>query len=360
MQPPSAPRRLRAVAFLAGSLVIGVLAVALIVTAMKRTERRALETASGIVRGGREGEVEGGGALPEGVVEVVVARRDLYVGMPVTEEDVGVRRYAAVVAPSQGVYARVSDVVGRTPRERILADEMVRQERLADPEAGTGLPAVLSPGRRGMTIATDTETGLAGLIQPGNHVDLIVTIPPDDPSAVGARWVSETILQNVKVLAVGGALDAAPLTEPAPTSERGGASRRDGAALAAERARSRAQKPSLTLEVDPVQAEKLAMALKRGEIRVSLRSDLDREQIWQEGLVTASELIGVPAPVAEPAPPPPRRLRRARRGIRRGSRAVAPSGVRRAEVIQGDRRSSVILQPDGAAVERVERRPGEP
>ena len=48
--------------------MIGALAVALIVTAMKRTERRALETASGIVRGGRDGEVQGGGTLPEGVV----------------------------------------------------------------------------------------------------------------------------------------------------------------------------------------------------------------------------------------------------------------------------------------------------
>jgi pilus assembly protein CpaB len=359
-----APRRTRAVAFLVGSLLLGVLAVGLVVTAMRRTERRALESAAGIV-GGAGGD---GSPLPEGVVELVVAVRDLYVGVPVTDADVGVRRFAAIVAPKTGTFRAVKDVVGRTPRERILADEVLRGERLANAEAGVGLNAVLAPGRRGITIATDTETGLAGLVQPGNHVDVIVTIPPDDPSAVGARWVTETILQNVKVLAVGASLDAeqavaATAGTPATDAKSGAPS-----TGSAPRTRSSAprQKPSLTLEVDPVQAEKLSMALKRGEIRVALRSDLDREQTYQEGMVTASRILGlsdgVSATVTPEEPPAPRRKRR-----RRANAAVAPSAaagvpnLHRAEVIQGSQRSSVTFQPDGTAVEtRIPATAGDP
>jgi len=363
-----APRRTRAVAFLVGSLLLGAIAVGLVLTAMKRTERRALESAAGIVGGA----MDAGGPLPEGVVELVVAVRDLYVGIPVTEADVGVRRFAAIVAPRRGTFGTVKDVVGRTPRERILADEVLRSERLANAEAGVGLNAVLAPGRRGMTIATDTETGLAGLVQPGNHVDVIVTIPPDDPAAVGARWVTETILQNVKVLAVGAALDAeqaaatstAPTGTPTDVKSAPTAASPPGATATRGRAPTPRQKPSLTLEVDPVQAEKLSMALKRGEIRIVLRSDLDREQTYQEGMVTASRLVGLSDGVratvtpAEAAPPPRRKRRR-----REAAPVAAPEPrpLHRAEVIQGAERSSVTFQPDGTAVEtRVPTPAGDP
>lgn len=362
MVPSAPPRRSRAFPFLVGSLVLGVLAVGLIVTAMKRSEKRAMDAAAGVVSG--EGVGGAGEPLPEGVVELVVARRDLYVGMPVTAEDVALRRMAAPVAPRTGTFSALDDVVGRTPRERVLADEIVRGERLANPEAGVGLNALVSPGRRGMTIATDTETGLAGLVQPGNHVDVIVTIPPDDPSAIGARWVTETILQDVKVLAVGNLLDVQQARAEEAAAREAGASGIKPAKASAPAARS---KPSLTLEVEPIQAEKLALALKRGEIRVVLRSDIDLEQTWEAGMVTASRLIGAPvvpevAPAPTPAKPPRRRRRRRNRRpapVVQAAPAPAPKPARRAEVIQGDTRANVTFTPDGTAIESVDRTPRE-
>ena len=56
-----------------------------------------------------------------------------------------------------------------------------------------------------MTVETDTASGLAGMLQPGNYVDVIVTIRPDDAN-LEAKWVTETILQGIRVLAVGDSL----------------------------------------------------------------------------------------------------------------------------------------------------------
>ena len=361
MAAAPSPRTIRVALLLGAAVLLAGLAIGLVRAAVTRAEQRGLEVAGAVVT-----DEAPKGTPPEGMVDVVVARRDLYIGMPLTEADVGVRRIAAVFAPPGSTFGERTAVLGRTPRERVLAGEPLRAERLADAAAGVGLNAVLTPGYRGMTLATDTESGMAGLLRPGNHVDVIVTLAPDDPTTYGARWVTETLLQDVKVLAVGTDLDRRAEASLAEESASGATARAD----TRRKDGSPRQKPSITLEVDPVGAEKLALALERGEVRVVLRSDIDTTLLDQESLVTAARLIGyVPDSVQNVQEAPPKRVVRKRGRARSRLRGGQPSvGVppgsgrppRRAEVIQGAVRSNVTFPDEGPAVESVERKERKP
>ncbi len=196
-------------------------------------------------------------------LDVVIAVRDLRVGDPISEKDVVVRAMTPGMAPAEGTFSTLGDVVGRTPRERVLANEPVREERIARPDQGIGLNAIVTPGKRAMTVATSPEDAVAGLLQPGNYVDIIVTIKPESPAAAESKWATDTILEALKVLAVGGAPAG-----PQPGEAKGGSA-------APKDTPARKLKPSITLEVTPEEAEKLALALSQGEIYVVLRSDID-------------------------------------------------------------------------------------
>lgn len=180
----------------------------------------------------------GEGAQNGTTVNVVVAAAELRAGVPIAATDLAVRAAVPSLMPAEGTYADPAELVGRTPRERILPLEPIRSERLAEAGAGIGLNALLAPGKRAMTVSTTTEDAASGLLMPGNRVDILVT----------RNATSETLLKAIRVLAAGGSL-----AETGP----------------------RRLKPSITLEVSPEQAEALAAASAQGEIHVVLRSDLE-------------------------------------------------------------------------------------
>jgi pilus assembly protein CpaB len=204
-------------------------------------------------------------------------------------------------------------VVGRTPRAKILPNEPIRRERLASADAGVGLNALIRKGMRAMTVQVDHESGVGGFIQPGNYVDVIVTIRPDDQRG-RQKWATETILSGIPVLTVA-------TTEP-PKEPREGEPQR--------RAPVRKQKPSVTLELTPEQAEKLALAVSKGDVHLVLRGDLDitSEDDGAKTPLSTSELIGYKAP-------------------RRGRRTH-----RVAEIIQGSRKETARFDRAGNKIER--------
>ena len=249
-------------------------------------------------------------------VEVLVATRPLNVGVPIEDGDVALRALAAEMVPAEGIFHVVHEAVGRVPRERILANELVRDERLALADAGIGLNALVSPGKRAMSVAVDAETGVAGFIQPGNYVDVIVTIRPDDMED-DRKWVSKAFLQGVKVLAVGRRLESGEEAGKA-TSKR--SSVRD--------------KPTVTLELSLDESQELALSASRGDIHLVLRNDIDITQQDTQGVATSS-LVGL-----EP-----------KRGSGRGTATAAapsqPSGPV-SEIITGDTVQEVQFERDGS------------
>ncbi len=313
MQRQQSGGRTRALVFLVGSLLLAGLAALLVVRVMQKSAQQVAEAEK-----------------PHETADVVIAVRDLYMGLPITAEDVTVRQIAPEMIPRDATFAQLTDVLGRTPRERILANEAVREERLARPDAGIGLNAIVTPGKRAMTVATDTETAIAGLLQAGNYIDVIVTIAPEDPTAVGAKWVTDTILQGIKVLAVGSSLDSD--AEPSAETDKAGKVR------PSNQAQTRNLKPSITLELTLEEAERLAQAVARGDIHVVLRSDIDILQTTSNGPVTTENLIGMETTAKPTAGPRP------------AAGPLTPDGPK-ATVIQGGNSSIITFEADGTTSE---------
>ena len=119
------------------------------------------------------------------------------------------------------------------------------------------LAAVLRPGARAIAVGVDAVTGAAGLIWPGDQVDLILTQEMDAASApLSRRIVGETVLTNVGVIAVDqhftqGA--SAGLLATGGNNQRGVAR-------------------TVTLEVEPEQAERVAVAERLGRLSLTVRS----------------------------------------------------------------------------------------
>jgi pilus assembly protein CpaB len=216
---------------------------------------------------------------PGEMVDVVVAARDLNMGVALTQDDVVVRSLPVSVVVEGATFDSLEQVVGeipRTPKERILANEIIRRERLALPGEGVGLNALITEGQRAMAVQISQAQAVAAFIQPGNYVDVIVVIRPDERNAE-AKAVSKVLLQGKRVLAVG-----ATLQGNGPEKDDDQASR------------NAKKKPVVTIEVDLEEAEQLALAASRGDIHLVLRADVDviGEDEETEG-ATASVLIGV-------------------------------------------------------------------
>lgn len=304
----SSPRS-RTALYLAAALVAAAITAAVVAQVVKAYQK----------------QLENQTARPE-TTQTVVAIRDLYMGIPITQEDVSIRELEPEMVPLDSAFQSVDEVVGRTPRERILANELIRTERLARRDAGIGLNAIVTPGKRAMAIEVNTESGVAGFLQPNNFVDVIVTIRPDDES-VEAKWVTETILQGIKVLAVDSNLGNNEEQE--------------------KQSRSRRMRPSVTLEVTLEEAEKLALASSQGDLHLVLRSDVDITQVEDHGPMVINNIIGL-SPTQAPKKTTVRRVQKAPT-----AQAATADTV---EVIQGSDRTTERFDEQGNKIEDKNKR----
>jgi pilus assembly protein CpaB len=262
--------------------------------------------------------------------KVVVAKRDLRAGESLKAADVELVDWAQPVDVKL-TYVSVEDVVGATVGDRILKGEVLRAERLVDGGAGLDIHELLEPGMRAVTIRSERAAGVGGLLRPGHVVDVIVTIRPDE-NGLDAKWVTETILQGVHVIAV--------------NDEVGN--------VIEERAESKDPKARksrevyVTLEVRPAEAEQLAMATSRGEVHISLRALDDFERVAESGPLVTNRLMGLPERVA----------RAQERKVARVTGAPAPKAVEAAhttEIIRGAQTTVEQFDKDGARITQPRR-----
>lgn len=140
---------------------------------------------------------------------------------------------------------KAGDFNGAVARRSISKGEPILKSLVVRSSEGGFMAAVLEPGKRAVSIAVDPTSGNAGFIFPGDHVDLILTHVINKNGAPPSR-ASETFVSNVRVLAVDQSLD-----NP------------DNKAVLAK---------TVTLEVNPGQAEAINLAKDLGKISLSLRS----------------------------------------------------------------------------------------
>ncbi|MBX2798437.1 MAG: Flp pilus assembly protein CpaB [Myxococcales bacterium] len=199
---------------------------------------------------------------PDETIEVMVAAKDLGPGKTIVLDDLAMVDLPPDYVPDS-VLRQPEQAVGRVPRERILASEFIREERLADPEAGLGLNAIIPRGMRALSINISDGSAVSGFLNPGNYSDVLVTIEGDD----NREAETVTLLQAVTVLAVNNRVGTS--IEKMDTK----------------------YKPSVTLAVTPELAEKLTHAVAQGVVTLTLRNDIDVTHVETHGAF-ASALLG--------------------------------------------------------------------
>jgi pilus assembly protein CpaB len=196
------------------------------------------------------------GATAVASAEVLVATADLTLGQGVKDGDLRWQSWPAAMVPAGAIKRAegqngLDEFVGSTVRMAILAGEPVRREKLVKGQGGF-MSAILPSGMRAVAITTDTRgtTSAGGFILPNDRVDVIQTAQSVADGGATTLPVSQIILSNIRVLAIGQNIQ-----------ERNGEKVITG--------------ETATLELTPAQAEHVILAQKVGQLSLALRSMAD-------------------------------------------------------------------------------------
>ena len=149
---------------------------------------------------------------------------------------------------------------GAVARTSLAEGEPVTLPKIVRPGDRGFLAAVLQPGTRAVSVPINATTGISGFVFPGDTVDLLLTVKID--VGAGERRATETVLSDIRVLAVD------------------------------QRTNDQEGEPALaktaTLEVEPKQAEVIAVAMEMGRLSLALRAlatleDVDPDSSPPEG-----------------------------------------------------------------------------
>lgn len=161
-----------------------------------------------------------------------------------------------------GYFSSTIDLKGRVIVAPLKLNEAITEAKLAPTSVKTGgVSAVLKPGMRAIAVKGDKIIGISGFVNPGNRVDVIVTVK--DPGTKKIK--SKIFLENLAVLATGTQIQTNEKGEPMPVDV-------------------------YTLEVTPKQAEKVALAASEGRLQFALRGVIDSEDVRTNGM-TIPELL---------------------------------------------------------------------
>lgn len=215
------------------------------------------------------------------MTEVIVLMRDVPRGKTLTAEMLTKRKYLASALPF-GVVSNMDEAVGRVTSVAIRTGVLL-ENTMAPKGTLAGLQGMIPEGKRAFTIRTpNVASGVAGLVQPGDRVDVLLTVDGEeiDDDTGGATMV--TLLRDIEVLAVDQHLDGSAATPPPSEKSRGRASSMQAAIK------------SVTLIASPDQAMRLGLAQSKGTLQLSLRSPGSTPEDDFGGVVaiTFNDLLG--------------------------------------------------------------------
>ena len=254
-------------------------------------------------------QAKSGGSNEPGI-EVIVAANDLQVGARVEERDIRVIKIAKEDLPP-GAPRRRADVLGHGVIIPIARGEFILPNRLAGENAGSGLPSLIPPGMRAVSVRVNEVVSVAGFVTPGTRVDVLLTGTP----GAGNEQQTTTVLQNVAVLASGHTLERTSTGEAQNTAV-------------------------ITLLVSPDDAQRLTLASSEGHIQLALRNPLDTKQDEVPSSNSRGLYKGVAALAAPTQAPVHHTI------AKKPAPAPAPATGVSVEVYQGDKKMDVVKFPD--------------
>jgi pilus assembly protein CpaB len=193
---------------------------------------------------------------------IVVAGKPLRFGDELTSGALREMPWPENALPA-GAFGKIADL---TSSKRIVlmpidTNEAVLAAKITGPGQRATLSAMLGEGMKAVTIRVNDVEGVAGFVLPGERVDVVLTRTGEKNNAV-----NDVVLQNVRVLAID--------------------------QLADQRADKPAVVKAVTLEVDPTDGQKVALAATVGTLSLLLRKagdvvSADTRRVTTRDLMTA-------------------------------------------------------------------------
>ena len=244
---------------------------------------------------------------PAGKGRIVVAASDVNLGQRLTPEMLRLAEWPAESLP-QGALQDPATLAGRVLKTSVLRGEPLSEAKLAPAGTLGGLSALITQGRRAITVRVNDVIGVAGFALPGNYVDIIVSTQQDtgDRALPQSRNISKIVLERILVLAVAQEVGRDE-TKPRVVN-------------------------AVTLEVTPEQAENLDLARSVGSLSLVLRNQVDPQPGVTLGATKLTLLGGAPEP--QPLPQPDKAAPVA---------AVAPRPARLAQAVPAPRQCSGLI-----------------
>lgn len=201
------------------------------------------------------------------ILKVAVAKLDLPAGSELDREVIGFASFLETSLPP-GYFTDPNKLIGRVVLTPMGEKELIIDSRLAPVSVKVGgVAALVTPGKRAVTVQGNKILGVAGFILPGNRVDIMMKT--NDPKTGGE--INKIIFENVRVLASGTRLGKGEKGKPSPVD-------------------------TFTLEVTPEEGERLAFAAKHGTLQFALRNVVDDETVLTTG-ATLSETLAHYRPI---------------------------------------------------------------
>ena len=225
---------------------------------------------------------------------IVVAASDINLGQRLTPEMLKLVEWPAHSVP-KGAFDDPQKLGGRVLKTSILMGDPLSEAKLAPAGTLGGLSALITEGKRAITVRVNDVIGVAGFALPGNYVDIIVsteTEPQPGAQAQAAapreQSISKIVLERILVLAVAQEVNRDE-TRPKVVN-------------------------AVTLEVTPEQAEMLDLARSVGTLSLVLRNQVDPAAAQTAGATKQSLLpaaspikpVALQAPAPRPRPQAPR------------------------------------------------------
>lgn len=182
---------------------------------------------------------------PQGGVQIAVASVPLDFGAEITAEKIRMVPWPASSVP-EGAFGAPTELTSGKPRfalRPIQVGEPILRSRVSGLNGRATLAANLKTDTRAMTVRISDVSGVAGFALPGDVVDVLLTRSASGPD--GGQQIADVLIQAVKVIAVD--------------------------QIASENKSDPVVAKTATLEVTPLDAQKLALAQQVGTISLALR-----------------------------------------------------------------------------------------
>ena len=214
----------------------------------------------------------------EETAQIAVAKVDLPWGTKLTSEALTSAKFIKDTLPA-GYFTDLAALNNRVLLSPLNKNEPVLESRLAPVSVTTGgVSAVIPSGKRAIAVKGDKVIGLSGLIQPGNRVDVLVSITNPETETE----ITKIVLQDILVLAANTKIEkGAKEGEAAPVDV-------------------------YTLEVTPEEGERLSLAATRGRLQFALRNSTDMETVLTRGATIPDTLASFYAAGEKKKPAPTR------------------------------------------------------